>query len=67
MVVVMVEDTVVGVTMLDTVQDTGKDTVVMRDTEDMVDMVDKDMHPTEETLKPNPISWNVVKITPLVM
>merc|ERR1711962_895335 len=50
-----------------TVQDTGKDMVVMRDTEDTVDMVVKDMHPTKETLKPNPISWKVGKITPVVM
>merc|ERR1712180_69410 len=67
MVVAMVEVTVVGVMMRDTVQDTGKDTVVMRDTEVTVHMVVKDMHPTEETLKPNHISWNVVKMTPVVM
>merc|ERR1711962_1682605 len=63
MVVATVEDTAVGVTMPDTVQDTGKDMVVMRDTEDTVHMVVKDMHPTEGMLKPNPISWNVGKIT----
>merc|ERR1711962_188255 len=67
MVVVMVEDTAVGVTMPDTVQDTVPDTVVMQDTEDTVHMVVKDMHPTKETLKPNHISWNVVRITPVVM
>merc|ERR1719495_2131694 len=63
----MAEVTAVGGTMPDTGQDTVPDTVVMRDTEDTVHMVVKDMHPTEETLKPNPISWNVGKITPVVM
>merc|ERR1711962_1849818 len=62
----MVEDTAVGVMMRDTVQDTVPDTVVMQDTEDTVHMVVKDMHPTEETLKPNPISWNVGKIMTVV-